>query len=51
MQQDPQRAWQKLLTIAEYLLQHETMTGAQFKACMEGKDIPKDDTGHLFDPV
>ena len=42
---------QKLLTIAEYLLQHETMTGAQFKACMEGKDIPKDDTGHLFDPV
>ncbi len=30
----------KLEEIAQFLIAHETMTGEQFKACMEGREIP-----------
>ncbi len=29
-----------VMAVTEFLLEHETMTGAQFAACMEGKEIP-----------
>ena len=32
----------KVMEIVEFLLAHETMTGAQFAACMEGKAIPEE---------
>lgn len=34
----------KLQQVADYLLENETMTGAQFAACMEGKPIEDDDS-------
>ena len=30
---------EKLFQVVEFLLAHETMSGAQFKACMEGRDF------------
>lgn len=30
---------EKLFQVVEFLLAHETMSGAQFKACMEGRDM------------
>ena len=42
---------EKLFRVVEYLLAHETMSGAQFKACMEGREIDGEDPGSLFDPV
>ena len=42
---------EKLLQVADFLLAHETMAGAQFKACMEGREIDPDDRGSLFEPV
>ena len=42
---------EKLLQVADFLLAHETMSGAQFKACMEGREIDPDDRGSLFEPV
>ncbi len=38
----------KLLEVAEFLLAHETMSGSQFKACMEGKEIDPEDKTDLF---
>ena len=42
---------EKLLQVADFLLAHETMSGAQFKACMEGREIDPDERGSLFEPV
>lgn len=39
----------KLKTVAAYLLEHETMSGAQFADCMEGKEIRQDSQTSLFD--
>ena len=43
---------QKLQQVVDFLLKHESMTGAQFESCMQGKPIP-DDIGDtiLFDGV
>ena len=38
----------KILQIVEFLLEHENMTGAQFRACMEGKPIPEDSSETVF---
>ena len=37
--------------VVEFLLEHETMSGAQFAACMEGKPIAEQSTTSLFDVV
>ena len=37
--------------VVEFLLEHETMSGAQFTACMEGKPIEAQSTTSLFDVV
>ena len=34
----------KVQQVADYLLENETMTGAQFTACMEGKEIEADES-------
>jgi cell division protease FtsH len=39
----------KLLEVVEFLLEHETMTGEQFVACMENKAIAEASTTALFD--
>ncbi len=33
----------KVSAITDFLLEHETMTAAQFEACMRGEEIPNDD--------
>ena len=33
---------EKFQTVVEFLLKHETMTGAQFAACMQGEPIPEE---------
>ncbi len=40
---------EKLRQVADYLLEHESMTGAQFTACMEGKEIGEGSATALFD--
>ncbi len=44
-----ERDGEKLKRVAEYLLLHETMTGAQFFNCMEGKQIGEAKDTSLFD--
>ena len=39
---------EKLHLIADYLIQHEKMDGTQFKAAMEGKEIPEYSNMNLF---
>ena len=39
----------KLNKVVEFLLAHETMSGKQFKQCMEGQEIDVDDASSLFD--
>ena len=39
----------KMKLIAEFLLQHETMTGAQFADCMAGKEIGQAEKTTVFD--
>ena len=39
----------KLLRVVDYLMEHETMTGEQFSACMEGKEIAEGSSTSLFD--
>ena len=39
----------KMKLVVEYLLEHETMSGAQFADCMEGKPIRSDSDTALFD--
>ena len=43
---------EKLQLVVDFLLKHETMTGAQFEACMKGEPIPEE-TGDtiLFDGI
>ena len=38
----------KLETVVAYLLDHETMTGGQFRDCMEGNDIGEAEENPLF---
>ena len=40
---------EKLHQISDYLLEHESMTGAQFEACMEGKEIGESSDTSMFD--
>ena len=40
---------QKLQEVVEYLLEHENMTGAQFAACMEGKEVGEASDTALLD--
>ncbi len=35
--------------VADFLLEHETMTQKQFLACMENQEIPTEDNSSLFD--
>ena len=37
--------------VVEFLLEHETMSGAQFAACMEGQPIDEQSTTSLFDVI
>ena len=39
----------KLQEVVAYLMEHETMSGEQFAACMEGKEITEASTTALFD--
>ena len=39
----------KLMAVVDYLMEHETMSGEQFAACMEGKEIAESSTTSLFD--
>ena len=39
----------KMKTVVEFLLEHETMSGAQFAQCMAGQDITDDANSSLFD--
>ena len=39
----------KLMAVVDYLMEHETMTGEQFAACMEGKEIAESSATALFD--
>ncbi len=39
---------EKLLQVRDFLLEHETMTGKQFEACMAGLDIPEDNSETVF---
>lgn len=39
----------KMKKVVEFLLEHETMTGAQFAQCMEGKEIQTASDTALFD--
>ena len=40
---------EKLHEIVEFLMERESMTGEQFEACMEGKEIADSSTTSLFD--
>ena len=40
---------QKLSEVAQYLLDNESMTGEQFAACMEGRDIGEASSTAMFD--
>ena len=42
---------EKFDQVVEYLLEHETMTGAQFAACMEGKPIEEGAAASLFEVI
>ena len=40
---------EQLQTVADYLVDHETMTGDQFRDCMEGREISEATQTSLFD--
>ena len=40
---------EKMHAVVKYLLEHENMTGAQFIACMEGKEIGEGSETALLD--
>ena len=46
-----ERDHQKLMQIVDFLLEHETMTGAQFAQCMKGEPITDGEESSLFDGV
>ena len=37
--------------VVDYLMAHETMSGAQFTACMEGRPIDEQSATSLFDTI
>ena len=39
----------KLMQVVDYLMAHETMSGAQFADCMAGREISESSTTSLFD--
>ena len=39
------------MTVVDYLMKHETMSGSQFAACMEGKPIDEYASTSLFDVI
>ena len=41
----------KMKAVVEYLLKHETMSGSQFAACMEGRTIDETATTSLFEKL
>lgn len=41
---------EKLMQVADYLLEHETMSGSQFAACMQGRDVDPAQVSSLFEP-
>ena len=43
------RQQEKLEAVASFLLEHETMSGAQFRACMEGKPVEEAPVTTLFE--
>ena len=38
----------QLRKVSDWLLENETMTGAQFRACMEGRQIEADSNTNIF---
>ena len=40
---------EKLMQVSRFLLDHETMSGEQFKDCMEGRKIREDGSSSIFD--
>ena len=42
---------EKLNAVVDHLMKHETMSGAQFTACMEGKPIDENASTSLFDVI
>ena len=40
---------EQLQKVTDYLLENESMTGEQFRACMEGREIGEASTTALFD--
>ena len=42
---------EKLNEVVSFLLEHETMSGKQFEACMEGREIGEDGDMTIFDTV
>ena len=42
---------EKLNEVVAFLLEHETMSGRQFEACMEGREIADEDDMTIFDTV
>ena len=42
---------EKLNEVVAFLLEHETMSGKQFEACMEGREIVENDEMTIFDTV
>jgi len=39
---------EKLMQVVEFLMKHETMSGKQFEACMEGREITEDSSETVF---
>ena len=39
----------KLETVAQYLMAHDTMSRNQFEACMRGEEIPENEHESIFD--
>ena len=45
----PEENADKLHEVVAFLLENESMTGAQFADCMEGKEVRADENVNLFD--
>jgi len=46
-----ERDREKLMQIVDFLLEHETMTGAQFAQCMKGETVTDSEESSLFDGI
>ena len=42
---------EKLMAVVDHLMKHETMSGTQFTACMEGKPVDENASVSLFDVI